>query len=130
MQDHQTETERINVMKKTMSALVVAAMLVPAMAMAQPGRDDHRGPDRGPGGPAMHGPARGGPGAPGGFHRFNKGDRFDRGVAQNYAPVDYRHYHGLRRPPRGYHWVRNGNDAVLVAISTGIVASVIAGAIH
>ena len=118
-------------MKKTISAMMLAAMMVPAMAMAQPGHDDHRGDDhRGPGGPAMHGPAMRGPGGPGGFHRSNKGERFDRGMAQNYGDVDYRHYRGLRAPPRGYHWVRNGNDAVLVAISTGIVASVIAGAIR
>jgi Ni/Co efflux regulator RcnB len=33
-------------------------------------------------------------------------------------------------PPRGYRWVRNGNDAVLIGITSGIVASVIAGAIR
>jgi len=44
--------------------------------------------------------------------------------------VDYRRYHRLTPPPRGYNWVRSGNDAVLVAITTGIVASVIVGAIR
>jgi Ni/Co efflux regulator RcnB len=130
-------------MKKTISALVVAAMMVPALAMAQPGRDEHRGPDgghdrggdhrgpamRGPGGPAMRGP--GGPGGrPDGWHQFRRGERFDRARAWNYADVDYRRYRGLRAPPRGYHWVRNGNDALLVGITSGIVASVIAGAIR
>ena len=67
---------------------------------------------------------------PGGYYRFNRGERFDRARAINYGDVDYRRYRGLRAPPRGYHWVRNGNDAVLVAITTGIVASVIAGAIR
>jgi Ni/Co efflux regulator RcnB len=121
-------------MKKTLSALMLATMLMPAMAMAQPGHDDRRGPDHGPAmrGPAMHGPAMNGPAmrGPGGFHRFNKGERFDRTRAMNYSNIDYRRYRGLRAPPRGYHWVRNGNDAVLVAISTGIIASVIAGAIQ
>jgi len=34
----------------------------------------------------------------------------------------------MRRPPRGYHWVRNGDDALLVGITSGIIASVIVGA--
>ncbi len=63
-------------------------------------------------------------------HRWNKGERFDRNRADHYAVVDYHRYHGLRAPPRGYHWVRSGNDAVLVAISTGVIASVIANAIR
>ena len=29
--------------------------------------------------------------------------------------------HGLRTPPRGYHWVQTGGDYVLVAITTGII---------
>jgi len=45
-----------------------------------------------------------------------------------YAPAhivrDY-HVYELRRPPRGYHWVRVGRDAVLAAIATGIVMDVI-----
>ncbi|MDE1916618.1 MAG: RcnB family protein [Sphingomonadales bacterium] len=120
-------------MKRTISAILAATLMVPAIAMAQPGRDhhdDHNGPAmHGPAmrGPAMHGPSRGGP--PAGWHQFRKGQRFDRAHAWNYREIDYRHYRGLRAPPRGYRWVRNGNDAVLVAISTGIVASVIAGAI-
>ncbi|MFD1695613.1 RcnB family protein [Roseibium aestuarii] len=41
------------------------------------------------------------------------------------AEVDYRK-HGLRKPPAGHRWVRHGNDYVLVAIGTGIIASIIA----
>ena len=41
-----------------------------------------------------------------------------------YAPPhivhDYHAYH-LDRPPHGHHWVRVGRDAVLAAITTGIV---------
>jgi Ni/Co efflux regulator RcnB len=37
----------------------------------------------------------------------------------------------LQRPPasspRGYRWVRNGNDALLIGITSGVIASVIAG---
>ena len=38
--------------------------------------------------------------------------------------VDHRRY-GLNAPPRGYHYVRSGNDAVLTAVATGVIASVI-----
>lgn len=142
-------------MKKTISALMLAAILVPGIALAQPGRDDHRGgPDRGndrggdhrgPGdnrgdnhGPGMRGPGMGGPGmsmrgpggAPNGWRQFRQGERFDRSRAWNYQSVDYRRYRQLPPPRRGYHWVRNGNDALLIGITSGIVASVVAGAIR
>jgi len=42
-----------------------------------------------------------------------------------YAEVDYREAH-LRQPRRGYHWVRDDQgNFLLVAILTGVVASVI-----
>ena len=64
-------------------------------------------------------------------HRaWRKGERFDSRQARNYRQLDYRRYHGLRAPPRGYRWVQSGNDAVLVGITSGIIASVIAGSIH
>ncbi|WP_375194933.1 RcnB family protein [Sphingobium sp.] len=62
--------------------------------------------------------------------RWAKGQRFDRRHATNYRVINnYRGYR-LKAPPRGYHWVRSGNDAVLVAITSGIIASVITGAIR
>lgn len=63
-------------------------------------------------------------------HHWARGQHFDRYHAPNYAVIDYRRYHRLHAPPRGYRWVRSGDDAVLVAISTGIIASVIAGALR
>ncbi|MEG3122454.1 RcnB family protein [Sphingomonas sp. GB1N7] len=64
-------------------------------------------------------------------HRnWRKGERFDRRYAQNYRQIDYRQYRGLRAPPRGYHYVRSGNDAVLVGITSGLIAAVVAGAIR
>lgn len=64
--------------------------------------------------------------------RWAKGQRFDRRYATNYRTVDYRGYrgHGLYAPPRGYQWVRSGDDAVLVGITTGLIAAVIANAIR
>ncbi|MDO7844347.1 RcnB family protein [Sphingomonas immobilis] len=67
------------------------------------------------------------------FRRWNKGQRFDRRYAQNYREInDWRAYRGrhLYAPPRGYHWVRSGNDAVLVAVTGGLIASVLAGAFN
>ena len=66
------------------------------------------------------------------YRNWRKGQRFDRRYAQNYTTVDYRRYRGrgVYAPPRGYHWVRSGNDAVLVGITSGIIGAVIGGAIR
>ncbi|MCP1470954.1 Ni/Co efflux regulator RcnB [Sphingobium sp. OAS761] len=62
--------------------------------------------------------------------RWAKGQRFDRRYATNYRVIaNYRNYR-LSPPPRGYHWVRSGNDAVLVAITSGIIGAVIGSAIR
>ena len=46
-----------------------------------------------------------------------------------YVVTDWRARH-LRQPPRGYRWVRSDNgDFLLVAITTGVIASIIANAI-
>ena len=65
-------------------------------------------------------------------HAWRKGQRFDRRYAQNYRELDYRQYRGrhLYAPPRGYHWVRSGNDAVLVAVTSGVIGAVLAGALR
>ena len=67
-----------------------------------------------------------------GYRQWRKGQRFDRRYAQNYRVVDYRQYRGrhLYAPPRGYHWVRSGNDAVLVSVAGGVIAAVLAGALR
>ncbi len=64
------------------------------------------------------------------YRNWQRGQRFDSRYARNYRQVDYRQYRGLRAPPRGYRYVQSGNDAVLVGITTGIIAAVIAGAIR
>jgi Ni/Co efflux regulator RcnB len=35
--------------------------------------------------------------------------------------------HNLKTPPKGYRWVRDGNDFLLIAIGSGIIASIVAG---
>lgn len=73
--------------------------------------DDHGGD--------MHGPGPGG-------RPWARGDHFDgrREVVGNYS-----HYH-LNRPPHGYEWVNSGGQFVMIAVASGVVASIIAGAAH
>jgi Ni/Co efflux regulator RcnB len=46
--------------------------------------------------------------------------------SNQYVVSDYGRY-GLRQPPRGYRYVRSGNDVVLAAVATGLITAVIAG---
>lgn len=118
---------------KTFAALLLAAVATAPLAtpaMAAPGHDDHgHGNAGGPGdhgGPGNRGGdnGRGGPG--GGFRSFHKGDRFDSRHADHYQAIDYRHYHRLRPPPRGYRYVRSGDD-VLLLTAAGVVAGITTG---
>lgn len=55
------------------------------------------------------------------WHRWERGRRYGGPV---YVVRDYGYYH-LRRPPRGYHWVRGDADNyLLVAIATGIILDI------
>ena len=47
--------------------------------------------------------------------------RSNRYVVSNYGQ------YGLRAPPRGYHYVRSGNDVVLAAVAGGLITAVITG---
>lgn len=52
---------------------------------------------------------------------WERGHRYTGPV---YVVRDYGHYR-LRPPPRGYHWVRdNDNELLLVAITTGIILDI------
>lgn len=54
------------------------------------------------------------------------GERLPSYYRTRYAPVDYRRHH-LRAPPRGYHYVQDDRgEILLVAIVTGLIASIIA----
>lgn len=35
--------------------------------------------------------------------------------------------HNLQAPPKGHRWVRDGNDFLLVAIGSGVIAAIVAG---
>jgi len=58
-------------------------------------------------------------------HSWYRGDRVPyqyRG--HNYVVDDWRGHH-LYAPPRGYQWVQSGGDYLLVAVATGIIASIL-----
>jgi Ni/Co efflux regulator RcnB len=121
-------TEEVS-MKKALGAIALCGVLLASTgtAFAQPyAPDQHhgRGHDR------SHHPA----------HRYH--GMYDQGRHEGwykkgghlppsyrgsrYVVTDWHHSH-LRQPPRGYHWVRSDNgDFLLVAITTGVIASIIA----
>jgi len=68
--------------------------------------------------------------APVKYRSWQRGQRFDSRYARNYRQVDYRQYRGLRAPPRGYRYVQSGNDAVLVGVTSGIIAAIFANIIR
>ncbi|MGH8113328.1 MAG: RcnB family protein [Rhodanobacteraceae bacterium] len=61
---------------------------------------------------------------------YKKGGRVPSAYRGNrYVVTNWRAAH-LRQPPRGYHWVRSNNgDFLLVAVTTGVIASIIAHAV-
>jgi hypothetical protein len=80
-------------------------------------------------GPIFHaGPFGPGPLWPAGFHRWGYGEYLPRAL---FAPaayvVDYAAYE-LGAPPADCEWVRNGPDALLVNLDTGMVIQVVPGA--
>ena len=62
-------------------------------------------------------------------HRWNRGDRFDSRYAMNYRVIANPYAYNLRPAPYGYRWVQSGNDAVLVAIASGIIGAIIGNAL-
>jgi Ni/Co efflux regulator RcnB len=113
-------------MKKLILAAVAASLLASPLAIAPasaaPQRHDN----------GWHKPAPR-PQPRSQWRKWNKGQRFDSRYAQNYREIgNWQQYRGRRlyAPPRGYHWVRSGNDAVLVAIAGGLIGAVIGGAFN
>ncbi|XYJ09651.1 RcnB family protein [Telluria sp. B2] len=60
-------------------------------------------------------------------HDLYRGQRLPAHFHHRQYVVDNWRAHRLSAPPRGYHWVQVGNDYVLAAIATGIIASVLLG---
>jgi Ni/Co efflux regulator RcnB len=58
-------------------------------------------------------------------HDLRRGQRLNQEYRGNrYVVSDWRARH-LSAPPRGHQWVQAGNDYVLAAIATGIIAQVL-----
>ena len=100
-------------MKKILASLAALSMLAPVAAQAREHPDNH----------GKHVSAKA-------HHKWAKGQKFDRRYATNYRVLNYRDYRTLRAPPRGYRWVRSGNDAVLIGITSGIISAVVTNAIR
>jgi len=135
---------------KAAAAAVMALTMGLGATVAQAQPDHRRGP---PGHSQGHGPDRHDRNDR--FDRNDRHDRFDRndrrgppshaqgrhGAGPNHnwvrgsrVPPQYRsrHYvvndwrgHRLSAPPRGYQWVQNGGDYLLIAIATGVIAQII-----
>ncbi|TWI64228.1 Ni/Co efflux regulator RcnB [Pseudoduganella lurida] len=60
-------------------------------------------------------------------HDLRKGGRLPSDYRNRQYVVDDWRGHRLSAPPRGYHWVQTGNDYVLAAVATGVIASIILG---
>lgn len=115
-------------MKKILMGLMAASVLA-TPALAAPGYDhgQHRGHDRRT---VIVKREVYRPAPRGQYRKWYRGQRFDYRYAPRYRVInDYRAYR-LAPPPRGYRYVRSGNDAILVGITSGIIAGVIAGAIN
>jgi Ni/Co efflux regulator RcnB len=98
--------------KTACTALVALAVTLPAIALAEDNdRRDERRDER-----AQERDAH---------HRYHKGERLREEERRDEYVVNDWHARNLREPPRGYHWVRNGDDVVLAAIATGVIADVI-----
>lgn len=80
-------------------------------------REGYRDADYRPG-PPPHAPAWG--------YRYSRGARYyDAYRGPVYVVDRYPDYH-LRRPPYGYHWVRDDRgNFLMVAIATGIIADIL-----
>jgi len=108
------------------------------------GPDQHRGPGQNAGRPNQPQPQQQGRDNPGrndwqqNYHAAGPDDRgagpdhaFRRGGRlppefhdRRYVVNDWRGHH-LSAPPRGYHWVQNGSDYLLVAITTGVIMQIL-----
>lgn len=119
-------------MKRLVSIALALSLLAPAAALAQgappgqPGgpppmqpRPENRGPERGPPPHAAPAPSRR---ATMTRHRgeWKRGERFE---GHRYV-LDWRRHH-VRQPPRGYQWVHEGNQYLMIAIGSGVIAEIV-----
>lgn len=110
-------------MRKFTATLLAAALIAPVIAtpaVAAPGHSQSQSHLQKQHQQAGHQQSGKGP-------QFRKGEKFVRNRATHYQVVDYRKYRNVKAPPKGYHYVRSGNDMLLVGVTSGIVAAVTSG---
>jgi Ni/Co efflux regulator RcnB len=56
-------------------------------------------------------------------HVWVRGDHFRPAFGRPAMVSNWGFYH-LRRPPIGYHWVREGDRFLLIALATGLIADI------
>jgi Ni/Co efflux regulator RcnB len=59
------------------------------------------------------------------YHDLRRGARLPSQYNHRQYVVDNWRAHRLSAPPRGYHWVQAGDDYVLAAIATGLIAQIL-----
>jgi Ni/Co efflux regulator RcnB len=57
--------------------------------------------------------------------RFYRGGYLPYTYRQPTYHVNWRAYNGLYAPPYGYQWVQVGNDFLLIALATGLIATAV-----
>ncbi len=116
-------------MKTILTSVIVITLLGASAATAQPGHNaDGRGHKAGRGNAGNNNGRHVGWGRERGMqHRWNRGERMGYNDWQTAQTVDYRQYR-LRPPPRGYEWRRQNDQFILVAVTTGLITSIILSA--
>ena len=110
-------------MKKIITTALALSLLAGSGSAFAQGHDDHRdAPASSMRGPAMGGPAMGGMAMHGPAHQWHQGDHYD---GDRHVVNNWNSYH-LRQPPAGYEWVQDGSQFVLIAVTSGIIADIIA----
>lgn len=94
------------------------------------GRQDRRHDDRGRNDQRYDGRGQQGQYGQNSRRSWRQGERFDSRQAYNYRIIGNPRAYRLRDAPRGYRWVQSGNDALLIGITSGIIASVLANGIR
>ena len=100
----------MNVLRKTVALSTLSVLLSGGVAFAQDHHDDNHHDDQ---------------------DHYVRHDEWRRGAHIRHEDwergrhIDYRQYH-LNPPPRGYEWREVDGNYVLAAVTTGIIASVIA----
>ena len=104
-------------MKKLTATVLALSLLFPTAAFAQQSHSDNRDRDTS----HVEKQHKQQPRA----NEHKKGAKFERSRASHYQVIDYRSHKNLRQPPKGYRWVRDGSDALLIRTSNGIVSAVV-----